>query len=80
MHRGDDSAYDACQTGHTESWHKTLYGGKVFTLGIGIVEKTPDSNGNYGYNKDVEEHAYGVDFNDCACGQLHQQWGHDRGK
>ncbi len=66
MNGTDDTSYDTGQTDDTQSGHQSLNSGEMWTARVGIVEETPDSNGDDSYDKDIEKHTYCVNLNDSA--------------
>ena len=80
VNRGDNTAYDAGQRDNTQAGHQRLNGGEVLALGIIIVQETTYPYGNDGDNKDIQEHAYGIDGDNLSCQILHQQRRHNGGQ
>ena len=52
----------------------------MFILGVVVIKETADSNGNNRHNQDIQEHTDGIDFDDLASRQFHQQRRHHWGK
>ena len=74
----NNTTHDASQADYAHARHQSLQGGEVFALGIRVIKKTTDSNGNNGYDEDVEKHADGINLDNFACRQLHEQGRHYR--
>ena len=75
-----DASHDACQTDDAQTGHQRLDDGETLALGVSVVEEAADAHRDDRYDEDVEEHADGINLDDLASRQLHEQGRHHRGE
>lgn len=80
MNGRNHAAHDEGKARYAYARHQTLDGREAFLLTIDIIERTTDGNWDDSDDEDVDEHAHSIHMDNLACCNLHQQWGHHRGK
>lgn len=53
VYGGDNATYYTGQTYYAQTWHQALNRWEMFALGIGVVEKTSNSNRNNRYYENI---------------------------